>query len=593
MSSVATPAAGARSPRSTRRVRRSGDIGSMLRSPLVLGVLAVLAWFSVTLLVIPNLNLLITTFFPNGQFSGSAVQRLTSSPRAMKALGNSFLLAFCLSVTTNVVGIFIVLVTQFYEVRGRRILWLGYATTLIYGGIVLASAYRLIYGDTGPVTRLLTAIVPGLEPTWFSGFGAVLFTMSLACTTNHLLFVSGALGGIDNQTVEAAKLMGASDWTILTRVVLPQLKPSLFAVTILAFLTGLGALSAPQVLGGTEFQTITPMILSFAGTEYSRDLAALLAIVLGIATIVLLAILTHVERSGSYFSVSKVSTAIVRQPIRNPLANALVHVVAWALFALYVLPVVLVIVFTFMPSDAAGTGTLVPTITLDNYARVLQQEDALRPLLVSIAYAATAAVTVGLGITVVAWMITRYKNRLSSLIEYVLHIPWILPSTMIALGLVITYDKPAPQLLGYVLTGTPWILLIAYIIIKVPFSLRVLKAAFTAMNRSWEEAAQIMGASYLTVLRRILIPAILPTLAALTALNFNSLLDDYDVAVFLSHPLFQPLGLVIVAATTGTLGTDGASNTYVYAVMLMIVTGLTMYLVYGRAQRPRRKKKRA
>ena len=102
-----------------------------------------------------------------------------------------------------------------------------------------------------------------MDPGWFSGFFAVLAVMTFATTTNHMLFVTNALKGVDYQTIEAARNMGASTWTILRRIVLPMLKPTLFAVTVLSFLTGLGALSAPQVLGGRDFQTITPMILTF------------------------------------------------------------------------------------------------------------------------------------------------------------------------------------------------------------------------------------------------------------------------------------------------------------------------------------------
>ncbi len=102
-------------------------------------------------------------------------------------------------------------------------------------------------------------------------------------------------------------MMGASEWTILRRLVLPQIKPALFATTILTFLTGLGALSAPQVIGG-NFQTISPMILAFSNTQTSRDLAALLALFLGAVTVVMLAIMNRLESSGTYYSLTRVAT---------------------------------------------------------------------------------------------------------------------------------------------------------------------------------------------------------------------------------------------------------------------------------------------
>ena len=571
-----------------RPLRGAHGVSTMLRSPLVLVTVVVVTWFIAAFLLWPNLNLLRETFFPDGRFSGGALEKLVSSERAMQSLANSFMLAIALSVAANVVGIFIVLVTRYFDVAGARLLWLGYATTFIYGGIVLAAGYKFVYGENGIVTGVLMRLLPGLGPDWFTGFWAVLFTMTLATTTNHMLFVSAALAKVDQQTIEAAKNMGAGTWTILWRVVLPMLRPVLFAVTILAFLTGLGALSAPQVLGGREFQTIAPMVLTFSSSQSSRDLAALLALVLGVATIALLAVLTRVERNGTYFSVSKVTSSLQKQRITHPVANAVVHVLAYGLFALYLLPVVLIVLYSFVDSAAIATGTFsLDKMNLDNYIRVLSQDEALRPFIISIVYSAAAALIVVTGMLLVTRVLTRYPNWFTGVIEYLLHIPWILPATMIALGLIMSYDHPSPLLGGFVLTGTTVILLVAFVIVKVPFTLRLLKAAFASVNTSLEEAASLMGAKTLYTFRRILLPAVLPTAAAVTALNFNSLLDDYDTAVFLAHPLFQPLGLVIKANTDGSVSPDARANTFVYTVLLMIITAATMYLVYGRTQRRR------
>lgn len=566
----------------------ASSISRMIRSPFVIVTGAIVGWFIVAFLIWPNANLLVQTFVPDGEPTLRAVEKLASSERAMTSLGNSFLLAFVLSVTVNVVGIFVVLVTRYYDIRGGRILWLGYATTLIYGGIVLAAGYKFVYGADGIITGFLLRLFPEMDPDWFSGFFAVVVVMTLATTTNHLLFVSSALSKVDHQTIEAARSMGASEWTILRRVVLPMLKPVLFAVTILTFLGGLGALSAPQVLGGRDFQTITPMILTFAATPSSRDIAALLALVLGIATVLLLIVLTRIEKGGTYFSIAKVSSQLVKQKIRNPVLNVAVHVVAYALFAAYLLPVILIVLYSFQDSRAIESGQFrFSTMSLDNYARVLGESASLRPFVISIVYAGLASLISVLGLLFVARIIAKHRNAITLAAEYLLHIPWILPTTLIALGLIISYDHPSPLVGGRVLTGTTVILLIAYVIGKIPFTLRLLKAAFSGINDNLEEAASLMGARTLYVFRRILLPAVLPTVLAIGALNFNSLLDDYDTSVFLAHPLFQPLGLVIKASTEGDANLDARANTFVYTVLLMIITGATMYLVYGRGARDR------
>ena len=123
---------------------------------------------------------------------------------------HSIVLAISLVGTVNIVGIFLVLVIDYFEVKGAKILRLGYLTTLIYSGIVLVSGYKFIYGDKGIVTKGLIFYVPSMDPKWFTGYGAVLFVMTFAITSNHMIFLSNAIRKVDYQTIEAARNMGAS-----------------------------------------------------------------------------------------------------------------------------------------------------------------------------------------------------------------------------------------------------------------------------------------------------------------------------------------------------------------------------------------------
>lgn len=565
------------------------SIGEMFRSPLVIIVLAITAWFVFAFLLVPNVTLLGQIFFPNGTFTARAFEALWRSDRAMSSLRNSLILAVVLSVTVNIVGIFIVLVTRYFDIRGGRILWLGYATALIYGGVIAVSGYKFIFGSNGFVTKALTAVYPDIDQQWFSGAFAVVVVMTFAGTGQHMLFLTAALAKIDYTTIEAAKMMGASTWRILWRIVLPTIKPMIFAITILTFLGGLSAFAAPQILGGTEFQTIAPVILTFASAPSSRDLAAVLALALGVSTLILLAVLNRMQKGGTYFSVSKVPSTIQKQKLDSPAANVIIHAISYILWGIYVIPPLLIAVFSFTDAKTISSGNLrFDSFTLDNYIKVFTDPSALKPLLVSIGYGAVCSVIVIVGVLFLARIVQRYSNPISSIVEYLLHIPWVLPATLLALGLIVTFSVPQPVIGGAVLTGTLLLLGVAYVAAIIPFTLRLLKAAFIAIPETMEEAATILGARPLYTFRRVLFPLVIPTAAAITALNFNGLLVEYDSAVFLAHPLFQPLGIVIQNATKGegTLG-DAVALSFVYTVIVMVISGLSMWAVYGRSTRNR------
>lgn len=555
-------------------------------------IFAFFAWFIFSFLIFPNLNTVVSVFFQDGHFTTEAFDKLIHSAKAMKSLRNSLILAPALSITVGFVGISLVLITEYFDVKGAKILRLGYMTTLIYGGIILVSGYKFIYGKTGILTTLFAKIIPNFPIDWFEGFWAVLFVMTFACTSNHMIFLRNAMRAVDFQTVEAAQNMGASQFRILTKVVLPVLTPSLLAVTILTFITGLSATSAPLLVGGQEFQTITPMILTFSGSVSSRPLAALLALFLGAATIILLTAMIQIEKRGHYMSISKVKTTIVKQKIRNPILNVLVHIYAYVLFLIYVIPVVLVILFSFTDAATIASKKLtLSSFTLDNYISIFQKATSYKPFVVSICYSAIAALLVAVIVLVACRIIQKRKDRLGSALEYGLLIPWLLPTTLMALGLITTYNVPHLWMLNRVLTGTSVIMLIGYMIIKIPFTLRMTKAAFFALDDSLEDASRNLGAKPLYTFLRVQLPIILPTVLAIFALNFNGLLGDYDMSVFLYHPLNQPLGVYIKSLTNSETNADNAALTFVYAVLMMAISTIVMYLVYGRGNKVDKREK--
>lgn len=538
-----------------------------------------LIWFIFSFLVFPNVNLLLKVFIKDGHFSLDAIHKIMKSTRAINSLKNSFLLAVASVVTVNVSGILIVLFTEYFDIKGSKILSLGFMTTLIYGGVVLVTGYKFVYGETGIVTKVLMQFFPNMDPQWFVGFGAVLFIITFSGTSNHMMFLTNAVRNLDYHTIEAAKNMGASQGTILFKIVLPTMKPTIFAITILTFISALSTMSGPLIVGGPDFQTINPMIKTFANMTGSRDIAALLAIILGIATSILLFIMQKIEKKGNYISISKTKAKMTKQKIENPVLNVIAHIVAYVMFVIYMLPIINVLVFSFTDGMTIKTGQIrKDSFTLENYAKLFRSSTAYKPYLVSILYSFVAALTVAVICIAVARIVTKLKHKWDKLYEPLILIPWLLPSTMIALGLMMTYDEARWNLANKVLVATPVIMLIAYMIIKLPFSYRMIRAAFIGLDGNMEEAAQVMGAKPFYTMRKVILPIIMPVVLSVVVLNFNGLLSEYDLSVFLYHPLFQPLGIVIKLATDETATTDAQAMAFVYTVILMIISTIALWL---------------
>jgi len=260
------------------------------------------------------------------------------------------------------------------------------------------------------------------------------------------------------------------------------------------------------------------------------------------------------------------------------------------LFFIYIIPVIFVIIFSFTNSRSISSGAITG-FTFQNYIDVFSSFDVLKPFVTSVFYSAGASILVVILTLGVSRILHKYKNIWALILEYMMLIPWVLPSTLIAIGLITAFDKKNILAFNNILTGTIWLLLIAYVIVKIPFSLRMLKATFFSIDNELEEAATSLGASPFYTFRKVIFPIILPSAMAILALNFNSLLADYDLTVFLYHPLLKTLGIVIRSSTDSTQNLkDSQAVALVYSVILMIIASVTLYLIYGRSEKSVSKK---
>ena len=569
-------------------------------------------------MLLPCLNTLaqiFTTRDASGNIDPFAVIRFFFAGNMPRFVWNSLKLALCLVVTVNIVGISIVLLTEYFDIKGAKILRLGYMTTLIYSGVALVTGYLFLYDSDGILTTWLAKIFPNMDKNWFSGFNAVLFTMTFACTSNHALFLRNAIRGIDYNTVEAARNMSAKPFKVLLKVVFPTLIPTLFSLTVMTFITGLCAMSAPTLLG---YDSINPEIVRLAGSSVADEAfpqarAALLSIILAIFTIVLLNILTAYERKGHYLSVSKTKAKLVKQKITNPVANVLAHIYAYVLFIIYMTPVVMIVIFAFQNYPAIRSKTLdVQNWTLINFfgqqdyeflttrgkmktrpgsiSGLFANADTVGGIRLSFVLSAIAAALACVIVVVAVNYIFRNKGKKrATVLEYSLLFPWLLPTILICYSYRTFFNSDSVWYVFYnnlyYRENVRFLIVMAYTVVKLPFALRMIKAAYYAIDEELEEAARNLGASGLRTFLKVKLPIVLPSVLAVFALNFNALFTEYDMSATFHSSYGKSYAMVIqnMCAEEGRDGynVNASGRRCASTVFIMLVSGLILYLVYG------------
>ena len=574
------------------------------------------AYLFLGFMLLPCLNTLTSIFTVKnaaGETDPLAVIRFFLAGNMGKYVWNSLKLAILLVITVNIIGISIVLLTEYFDIKGAKILRLGYMTTLIYSGVALVTGYMFLYAGDGILTTAIREINPDFNSTWFTGFNAVLFTMTFACTSNHMLFLRNAIRGIDYNTIEAARNMGAKPFKVLFKVVLPTLKPTLFSLTIMTFITGLCAMSAPTLLG---YDSINPEIVRLAGSStadeaFPQARAALLSIILACFTIILLTILSSYERKGHYLSVSKTKAKLQKQKITNPFWNVVAHIYAYVLFVIYMTPVVMIVIFSFQTYSAVRMRRLdLSQWTLLNYfgqedysyltsrgtyktrvgsiSGVFSNEATLGGIQTSFVLSIIAAALACVIVVIACNYIFKHKKT-GTILEYALLFPWLLPTILICYSYRVFFNS---NQVWYVFGTNLYygdmvkiLIIIAYTVVKLPFSLRMIKAAFYAIDEELEDAARNLGASPVRTFLRVKLPIILPSVLAVFALNFNALFTEYDMSATFASTYGTTYAMVIQSMTReeGLYGynINASGRRCASTVFIMIVSGLILYLVYG------------
>lgn len=508
--------------------------------------LAGLCWLLITFLYGPILLTFEAAFVRDGTLAiNEAIAELARSRRVRLAIWNTLWMTAATTVTVSIVGVFQVLALEYFRVRGRSIMRIAFAIPLVFGSIFAASGYRFTYGPNGVVTMLLQDFFPNLPKDWFIGWFGVLFIHTFLMTSFYFLFLRAAMRRIDYATIEAARSLGASEWRILTRVVLPVIMSSYLAVTLLTIYVAIGSFAAPTILGGRDFFMLSELIINLNSFRRS-DMAALLALLSGVVVTGLILLSLHYEAKNPTVGGAKTPTPIKLRQIRSPIGNFILHTSCYLLIAIYILPVALVILFSFAPSASIGVETFPSRLWVDNYVRVLTDPKVAAPFYNSLKMA-SLSVLVGLIISIFSInLMLNFRNWAMRLLDVSLFLPWLLPNILIAIGLIIAFDDSNWFIGGGSLLGTFWLLPIGYTIVILPLMIRFLRATFVGIEPEYDLAARSLGASALYRFRRVTLPLITPTAILVAAMAFNDLMTEYPLSAFLYSFSNIPLPIVIV-----------------------------------------------
>jgi putative spermidine/putrescine transport system permease protein len=218
-----------------------------------------------------------------------------------------------------------------------------------------------------------------------------------------------------------------------------------------------------------------------------------------------------------------------RPVVGRGLMRAMIAVAYVIIFA----PVVMVVVTSFFSQQIISFPP--PGLTFQWYVNAWEKPEFLRGLITSFQVALlAAAVGVPIG-TAAALAIVRADFRGRGAISALLLAPLAVPGVVAGSGLYMFYVL-AEDFLDRDIKATTQGLVAAHILLAIPWTVRLVVASLQGLDRAAEEAAANLGASPLTVFRRITLPMMRPGIVAAAMFSFVQSFENLDLSMLLVGP---------------------------------------------------------
>ncbi|MEY4494703.1 MAG: hypothetical protein RL570_818 [Actinomycetota bacterium] len=448
-------------------------------------------------------------------------------PRSFELLGNSILLALCVSVSAVIIGSLQAWLSVRTTIRGRALFAILAALPLAMPSYVTAYTF--------------TALFPG-----FKGFAASWLVLTIGTAPYVYLAVSATLLRTDAATEEVARSLGAGKWNVFRRVTWPAVRPAAVSGAMLSALYALSDFGAVSIL---SFDTFTRAIYSAYRSSFDRSGAASLAVILVVITIALLILEPTLRGKNLQTDGRTRRTSLIQLAKLEWLA--LVFLIAWTIISL-VLPA-----FSLFRATQLGLSEV-------NFGEIT------RALMNSLSYAlAGGLIAVVFGVAI-SLLTVRFRSKLSIAFDRTIWITHAVPGIVVALSLVFLSNRLLPQIYQ-----TSALVLIAYLILFLPNAIAAMQTPISQVPRSLDEIAASLGASRIATIKRVLIPITGPGLLAGAALVSLSVLKELPATLLLRETGVETLATRLWNETSVSAYAAAAP----YALLLVVVAGIPAWLL--------------
>jgi iron(III) transport system permease protein len=534
--------------------------------------LALLAMFAIFLLW-PLVGLLKQSVYTSdGQMTLANFEKFFTYVNGyyLKPIWNSLKVTVCSTTVSLLLGIPIAYFYSFYKIRGAKLIFVLSVLCSMSAPFIGAYSWILLMGRNGVVTTFLEGVL-GLTVGNIYGFKGILLVQSLKFFPLVFIYMNGAFKNIDNTLMEASANMGCTGVRRLFNIVLALSMPTILAAALMVFMQAFADFGTPMVMG-EGYQTFPVMIynayLGEGGAD--RNFAAALAVV----AIIITAIIFLIQKWGtSKFKFSMNALHPVEKKECKGIAGFFMHLYSYVLVAVAFLPQLYIIYLSFCNYKGS--------IRQGGYGFANYEAAAKKLLGRSIKNTAVmgiiALVVIIVIAVLIAYLVVRRSSTLNNAIDTISMLPYIMPGAVVGLGLLLAFDKKP-----LALTGTFAIMVISFIIRRLPYTIRSATATLMQISLSIEEAAISLGASKMKTFIKITVPMMANGILSGAILSWVAIVTEMSSSII----LYSNKSITLTMSTYLAIlrGNDGMAAAFATILTVVTTISLLLYLKISKSE---------
>ncbi|WP_368233523.1 ABC transporter permease [Anaerotruncus rubiinfantis] len=478
------------------------------------------------------------------------------------ALTNSVSVVLCATVLVILIGVPLAYITTSFHIRARRLIDILIVISMLSPPFLGAYSWILMFGRNGLLTNICERFL-GLKVPNIYGFGGILLVFVLKLFPYIYMYTKGALKKVDASLGEAAESLGYHGVQKVIKVSLPLILPTILAGGTIVFLRAFADYGTPRLLG-EGFNTLPVIVYQewVSETGTNAYFASAVAMVMMLVAAIVFLVQKWISNRKNY-TMSMLNPPQPKQ--LKGISNILAHGFVYLIVFLATLPQIYIIGISFKNSNGMmwteGYG-------FGNYLTVFSK--SATSIANTFKFAVTAIVIVIILGTLFAYLTVRRKNLLSKLLDVFIMFPYVIPGTIFGLILLMSYNQGP-----LVLSGTAAIIIISYVVRRMPYTVRSSAAILRQISPSIDEASTSLGYGSMQTFFNVTMPVMVPGIVSGAILSWITIINELSSTLMLYTGKTQTMTVTIFQEISrGGYGTAAALSTI---LTLTMITSLLLF----------------